>query len=82
MIICTNVTVGGDICGHEMTCIKTGVNVVFSANYAYRGDHYKCPYCENSVVLTGANGYHSPKEFDMSNPENIPSHQFQKENQS
>lgn len=45
MVLCAN-------CSKEMTCIKSGVSVIYSGGYhIYSGDKFGCT-CGNAVIVT------------------------------
>jgi hypothetical protein len=44
-------------CQIEMRCSKTGVVARWRKEYARRGDVFKCPRCERSVILVEGGGY-------------------------
>lgn len=37
-------------CGHELRCVKTGMNVFVDRFTTYRGDLYRCPLCGFQVA--------------------------------
>ena len=60
MMVCANVTADGKVCGREMTCVKTGMDVLVDEHYSYRGDLYECRHCHTRAVKAVENGFHSP----------------------
>ncbi|NCD04204.1 MAG: hypothetical protein EOM00_14675 [Clostridia bacterium] len=57
-------------CGKELTCIKTGMNVIIHEHYSYRGDLYQCSVCKCKIVSCNSEGtYHTEpivkEEYDV-----------------
>lgn len=52
MIVCSN-------CRKEMTCITTGVMVLFGTNHAYPGDEFQCGDCGNTAIHTNTSPCHA-----------------------
>jgi len=54
MLICAE-------CGHELQCIKTGMNVFVDRFTTYRGDLFQCPVCKYKMAKANDNNeYHNP----------------------
>jgi predicted RNA-binding Zn-ribbon protein involved in translation (DUF1610 family) len=53
-------------CKKEMTCKKTGVDVRFHGEWAYRGDLFVCKSCGNETIHTSSNstGYTNKTQHD------------------
>ena len=67
MIVCANLTNDGTVCGCEMTCIKTGMDVLVDEHYSYRGDLYECRHCHTRTVKTVDKGYDSATPIVVNN---------------
>lgn len=52
MIVCST-------CRKEMTCVSTGVMVLFGQHHAYAGDEFKCKSCGNTTISTNSSNYHA-----------------------
>lgn len=52
MIICSN-------CSEEMTCVKTGVLVLWGTNHARQGDEFECGKCHNRTIQANNASYHA-----------------------
>jgi len=48
-------------CRKELTCIKTGMDVIVNAHYSYRGDLYQCDICKCKVAFCNPEGNHSKR---------------------
>jgi hypothetical protein len=51
------------VCGTEMKCLKTGMDVLVHPNYGYRGDIMECPNCGARVCAANDEGFNSPTPY-------------------
>lgn len=57
MIVCVG-------CKCQMECVRTGIDVVFGKDHAYRGDMFRCGQCGQQVVDTALAPYFIPERPD------------------